>query len=113
MKKKTMLNELAKVIVVTLVVFILVEGVIQGAYFIRNSMVKHVPLPYVIAGDYGPSPPWLDSRSLIKSDETLVWRGQLNCRRKYIDVFSPVRTEDELEIPPALVLANSPRFAQG
>jgi len=96
MKRKAILNELAKVIVVNLVIFALVESVIRGAYFIRNSMVNHVPLPYVIAGDYGPSPPWLDSRSLIKQDETLVWRGQPNFRRKYIDVFSPVRTEDEL-----------------
>ena len=96
MKQKAMLNKLAKVIGVNLVIFALVECIIRGAYLIRNSMVEHVPLPYGFASDYGPSPPWLESRSLIKPDETLVLRGQPNLRRTYIDVFSPVRTQDEL-----------------
>ena len=80
-------------------------------------MVKHVPLPYVIAGDYGPSPPWLDSRSLIKQEENrdarLEEKTYKNLRRRSIDVFSPVFTEDQVDIPPALVLANSFRLAQG
>jgi lysophospholipase L1-like esterase len=97
MKRKAILNELARIIAVNLVVFAVIECVIRGAYFIRDSMVEHVPLPYVIAGDYGPSPPWLDRRSLLNSDKTLVWRSQPNFRRKFIDIFSPVRTEDELK----------------
>jgi lysophospholipase L1-like esterase len=96
MKKKAISNKFVKVIVLNLLIFALVECIIRGAYFIRNSMVEHVLLPYGFASDYGPFPPWLDSRSLFKPDETLVWRGRPDFRRKYIDVFSPVRTEDEL-----------------
>ena len=96
MKKKAISNKFVKVIVLNLLIFALVECIIRGAYFIRNSMVEHVLLPYGFASDYDPFPPWLDSRSLFKPDETLVWRGRPDFRRKYIDVFSPVRTEDEL-----------------
>ena len=93
---KVVIKGFLKVILATLVFFAIAESLIRVAYFIRNSMVDYVPLPYVIAGDYGPPPPWLDNRKLIKPDETLVWRGQPNIRRKYVDVFSPVHTEDEL-----------------
>ncbi len=78
-----------------LVLFAAAEGLLRVAYFIRNSTVASIPLPYVVGQDYGPLPPWLDALRLLEPDKALTWRNRPNLRRTYIDVFSPVRTEDE------------------
>ena len=93
---KIVLREFAKGIAVTLVFFVIVECFIRVAYFIRNSMVDYIPLPYGMASDYGPRPPWLENRRLLRPDKTLLWRGQPNLRERYIDIFGPVPSEEEL-----------------
>ena len=93
---KIVLREFAKGIAVTLVFFVIVECFIRVAYFIRNSMVDYIPLPYGMASDYGPRPPWLENRRLLRPDKTLLWRGQPNLKERYIDIFGPVPSEEEL-----------------
>jgi hypothetical protein len=88
-----MLRALAKGLTTTVIFFLLVEILLRGAYFVRNSMVRYVPLPYAFGDDYGPIPPWLDALLILKNDDTLIWKNEPNVRRTYLDVFSPVRTE--------------------
>ncbi len=90
-----MLRELSKAIVATLVFFAIVESLLRATYFIRNSMVAYVPLPYMIGDEYGPAPPWSDGLRILEPDEVLIWRNRANLRRRYIDVFSPPHTEEE------------------
>jgi len=88
-----MLRAIAKGLTTTLIFFLLVEILLRGAYFVRNSMVRYVPLPYAFGDEYGPIPPWLDALLILKNDNTLIWKNEPNVRRTYLDVFSPVRTE--------------------
>jgi hypothetical protein len=84
---------IAKGLTTTFIFFLLLEIVLRGAYFVRNSMVEFVPLPYAFGDDYGPIPPWLDALLILENDDTLIWKNEPNVRRTYLDVFSPVRTE--------------------
>ncbi|MGB7220772.1 MAG: GDSL-type esterase/lipase family protein [Vicinamibacterales bacterium] len=92
---KRLLKAVVKSLVTTVIVFAVAEGALRGAYFIRNSQVQVVPLPYTFGDDYGPIPPWLDRLMILKSDPTLIWSNTPNARRTYIDVFSPVRREQD------------------
>ena len=58
-----LLKRAGKVAVATLLVLAAFEGLIRVAYGVRNAFVTHVPLPYVIGHDYGPTPPWLEERA--------------------------------------------------
>ena len=95
MSSKGILRELWTGIAVTLVLFAIVECLLRVAYAIRNSSVTSVPLPYVIAHDYGPLPPWLDKLVILAPDKDLIWRNRPNLRRRYIDIFSPVHMDEE------------------
>src|SRR5713101_2342330 len=95
MWRKGILRELWKGIAVTLVVFAFVECLLRVAYSIRNSRVTYVPLPYVIAHDYGPIPPWLDGLMILAPDKDLIWRNRPNLHRRYVDLFGPVYTDEE------------------
>jgi lysophospholipase L1-like esterase len=105
------LTELAAVLGVTLLGLLAVELALRGAYFVRNSAVRAIPLPYVIGHDYGPQPPWVDGLRILVPDPELIWRARSHVHRRYIDVFSPVtRDEDRYglirqfipRLPPAL-----------
>lgn len=85
----------AKGLTTTIIFFLLVEAGLRSAYFVRNSMVRYVPLPYAFGDDYGPIPPWLDALQILKSDDALIWKNEPNVRRTYLDVFSPVHTEQD------------------
>src|SRR5687767_573177 len=84
-----------KVLIPLVVVFTAIDVLIHVAYLVRDSIVDVVPLAYEPAADYGPTPPWQERRSLIADDDVLVWRGQSNFRRRYVDVFTPVRNHDD------------------
>lgn len=84
---------LAKSLTTTVIFFLLAEIVLRAAYFVRNSMVEFVPLPYALGDNYGPIPPWLDSFLILKDDDALIWKNVANVRRTYLDVFSPVWSE--------------------
>jgi lysophospholipase L1-like esterase len=89
------LKKIGKAVFFTLLFFILVECVIRVTYWIRNSMVAYVPLPYVLGDNYGPVPPWLEDNSILAPDEDLIWKNRPNLRRSYVDLFSPVHADAE------------------
>jgi lysophospholipase L1-like esterase len=95
MKVGSILRELVKIIAATVVFFALVESLFRVAYFLRNSMVDYVVLPYNAAQDFGPIPPWLDGLRILEHDDSLFWKGRPNLQRKYMDVYSPVHVEED------------------
>src|SRR3954464_5850313 len=90
---KRLVSGLAKSVVTTILFFIAAELVLRGAYALRNSMVRLVPLPYALGDEYGPIPPWLDRLMILVPDDTVIWRNLPGVRRTYVDIFSPARTE--------------------
>ena len=95
MTGKIILKGLSRGIVATLVFFVLIEALLRVAYLIRNSTVNEIPLPYVMGNDYGAVPPWVDGLRILEPDETLFWKNRPNLARKYIDIFSPINTEED------------------
>lgn len=73
----------------------MLEALIRVGYFIRNSMVDYIVLPYVIGHGYGPLPPWTDGLRMLEKDQALIWKNWPSFRQRYIDVFSPMHTEQE------------------
>jgi lysophospholipase L1-like esterase len=71
------------------------ELVIRVAYIIRNAKVDYVTLPYVIGHDYGPIPPWANALRILEPDKSLIWKNRPNIRRRYVDVFSAVHSQDD------------------
>ena len=101
----------AKGLTTTLIFFLVIEVALRGAYLARNAMVRYVPLPYAFGDDYGPMPPWLDRLEILKNDSVLIWRNEPNVRRRYLDVFSPVRTEaDRLALLRRFIPTLPPEF---
>ena len=66
----------AKGLTTTVIFFLLVEIGLRSAYFVRNSTVRYVPLPYAVGNDYGPIPPWTDALDILKDDRTLIWKNE-------------------------------------
>lgn len=89
---RAFLEGVAKSVVTTVLFFALAEVALRGAYLVRNSMVRFIPLPYALGDDYGPIPPWLDRLEILVPDDTLIWHSLPNARRTYVDIFSPART---------------------
>jgi lysophospholipase L1-like esterase len=95
MKTSKLFKDIVKALLATLVVFAILETLLRIAYFVRNSIVTEVPLPYVFGYDYGPIPPWLDVLRMLELDSVLIWKNRPNIHRKYIDIFSPAHSEQE------------------
>ncbi|MBZ5560753.1 MAG: hypothetical protein LAO77_26155, partial [Acidobacteriia bacterium] len=84
-----------KSLITTLIFFAVSEAGLRAAYALRNAFVRRVPLPYALGDEYGPIPPWLDQLLILQSDDTLIWKSAPRVRRTYVDIFSPVRTEND------------------
>ncbi len=112
MKSRPVKKNILKFIILVLVVFILLESLIRGAYLIRNSKVDYVTLPYVIGHDYGPTPPWANDLRILKPDRLLIWKNRPGIRRKYVDVFSPVYSQHERMLLFRQFLPTLPDFVQ-
>lgn len=95
MAVRVVLKEVPKGIAAMLVAFALIESLLRIAYVVRNSLVEYVPLPYTLGYDYGPVPPWVDGLRILEPDRELIWKNRPSLRRSYIDIFSPVRAEEE------------------
>jgi len=78
-----------------LVFFVATEWGLRGIYAIRASMIEQIALPYMLGDLYGPLPPWWDNLRILEPDEGLIWKGRPNVQRTYMDVFSPIQTEQE------------------
>jgi lysophospholipase L1-like esterase len=87
-------KEAALVSAATLVLILLAEMAIRIVYHVRNSRVESVPVIYTVR-NLGFTPPWMNELRILEPDERLLWKGRPNARRKYLDVFSPVRTEED------------------
>src|SRR5437899_6679008 len=94
--RRRVLRELGSAVFVTLLFFVVAEAALRVIYFIRQSMVTHVPLTHTFSGGVGPPPPWNDNFRLIASDDTLAWRMRPNMRLRYVDVYAPMNTTEEL-----------------
>src|SRR3989442_549915 len=94
-RTKIGLKEVYQGLAGTLVCLAILEGMLRIAYFARNSMVDYVPLPYADGDEYGPVPPWLDGLRILERDRALIWKNRPSLRRRYVDVFSPVDTEQD------------------
>jgi lysophospholipase L1-like esterase len=88
------LKNLAKSLFATFVFFLLIESLLRVVYFARNRFADYVPLPYSIEDEYGPTPPWLDGLRVVQRDDALIWKLRPNLTRKYVDLFSPVPSEE-------------------
>jgi lysophospholipase L1-like esterase len=95
MRGKILLKEIVKITAATLVIFVAFESLLRLVYFLRNSMVDYVVLPYNAAQDFGPVPPWVDGFRILEPDETFGWRNRSGVRRSYMDVYSPVQEEKD------------------
>lgn len=91
MRRRKVISDLLTVILMTLVVFVILEVSIRITYFARNSMVAYLPLPYTINDDYRSLPPWLQEFRILVPDDTLIWKSRPKVQRVYGDVFSQVR----------------------
>ena len=79
--------------VMTVVALGLVEAGLRAAWALRNSRLEAIALPYVADDDYGPVPPWTDSTRVLERDPALLWRNRAGVERRYVDLFTPMRTE--------------------
>ncbi len=90
-----LIKRVGRLAFVTVLALTTLEGLVRVTYGVRNAFVTHVPLPYVIGHDYGPTPPWLEDLLILAPDSSLIWRNRPNLSRRYVDIFQPVRTDDE------------------
>jgi len=79
--------------ILTVVALGLVEAGLRAAWALRNSRLEAIALPYVADDDYGPVPPWADSTRVLEGDPALLWRNRAGVERRYVDLFTPMRTE--------------------
>lgn len=92
---KSLLRDSLQVVAATLLVLGLAEGLIRVVYTVRNSMIDTIPLPYDAGQGYAIYPPWIDGLRILEKDEILLWRNRSSVSRKYMDVYGPVRVEEE------------------
>jgi lysophospholipase L1-like esterase len=113
MKKSNVFKDIAQGLVVTVVGFVLMEALLRIAYFGRNWMVTEIPVTYMFGEDHGPIPPWLDGLRILEPDKVLIWKNQPNIQRRYIDFFSPARSEKEKTAILRRFLPRSPDSLKG
>jgi lysophospholipase L1-like esterase len=92
---RSVFTALGKSAFASLVLLVVSEALLRGAYGVRNSTVRYIPLPYSLGDDYGPMPPWLDRFHLLVHDDALLWRNVRSVERTYVDIFSPVWQESD------------------
>ena len=84
MKESVIFIRLFKGLAVTFIILAILESALRLGYHFRNSMVDYVPLPYILKGGHGPTPPWRDRLSVLARDDVLLWKYRSNVRRKYL-----------------------------
>ena len=95
-KATTALKTLLKVLGVSLVIFAIAESTVRVAYYVRNSMVEYIPLPYMLPRAEGPIPPWRDQLSIVVRDDVMRRKYKPNSRRKYLSIFGPADSVEQL-----------------
>jgi len=87
-------KNLGKVAAGTLVCLLLLEAGVRLAYRIRTARVEYVPIPYMVR-NLGLTPPWMDRLRILEPDDSLMFRGRPFARRKYLDLFCAMRSDEE------------------
>lgn len=95
MQRRALAKEIATGIAATLLGFAILEALLRIAYLVRNSAVDYIPLVYDIRDEYEVAPPWLDGFRILERDKVLLWKNRPNVQGRYLDVFTPVNTEEE------------------
>jgi lysophospholipase L1-like esterase len=90
-----MVRDALRVVAISLLLFVGLEVGIRAVYWLRNAMVDHVVIPYTAAQDFGPVPPWMDALRILEPDDELSWRNRRGVSRRYLDVYGPVRREED------------------
>lgn len=90
------LKTLLKVLGVSVVIFAVAESAVRLAYYVRNSMVEYIPLPYMLPRAEGPIPPWRDQLSIIARDDVMLRKYKPHSRRKYLSIFGPADSVEQL-----------------
>ena len=80
---------------ITIALLAVIEGSLRLAYFIRNSAVDVVLLPYTAAQDWGVVPPWMDGLRILDRDPVLLWKNHPGAKRTYLDVYGPAHVESD------------------
>ena len=78
----------------TLVCLLLIEVGIRVVYGIRNYRAEYVILPYMVR-NFGAPPPWANGLRILEPDDELMWHGRPHAQQKYLDLFCPMKSEDE------------------
>jgi lysophospholipase L1-like esterase len=87
--------ESLQVLAAAIVMIAAAEILLRVIYEVRNAAVDVVLLPYNAAQDFGSMPPWADGQRILEPDDALVWRNRSGVTRRYLDVFSPVDSEED------------------
>ncbi len=78
----------------TLICLLLIEVGIRVVYGIRNYRAEYVILPYMVR-NFGAPPPWANGLRILEPDDELMWHGRPHAQQKYLDLFCPMKSEDE------------------
>ena len=89
-----MLRTILPVGIGTLICLLIVEAGIRVVYRIRNARVEYVMIPYMLR-HFGAVPPWVDGLRILDPDDELIWQGRPHARQTYLDLFCPMRSEEE------------------
>lgn len=93
-KLRSVLGDAVKIAIGTLICLLIIEVGIRVVYGIRSSQVEYVVIPYMVR-NFGPTPPWANGLKILIPDDELMWRGRPHAQQKYLDLFSPMKSEDQ------------------
>jgi hypothetical protein len=85
---------LVKIAVGTIICLLIIEAGVRVADAIRNWRAEYVVLPSMVR-NFGPPPPWASGLRILEPDDELMWRGRPHAQQKYLDLFCPMRSEEE------------------
>jgi lysophospholipase L1-like esterase len=92
---KRILRDVFVMSLITIALLAIIEGSLRLAYFLRNSAVDVVLLPYTAAQDWGVVPPWMDGLRILDRDPVLLWKNHPGAKRTYLDVYGPAHVESD------------------
>jgi lysophospholipase L1-like esterase len=91
---KFIVRTVLPVVIGTIICLLIIEVGIRVAYGIRNSRVEYVMIPYMVRNS-GPVPPWSNGLRILEPDEELIWHGRPHAQQKYLDLFCPMKSEEQ------------------
>jgi lysophospholipase L1-like esterase len=82
------------IVIATIVCLLIIEVGIRVAYRVRNSRAEYVMIPYMVR-NFAPVPPWANGLRILEPDDELMWHGRPHAQQKYLDLFCPMKSEDQ------------------